>query len=350
MRFLRATLTLGLLISPQAALACGGMVSPGGRAEMLGFQALLRWEGGTEELEVSIGYQTRGEKKLAWMMPLPSAPKVDEAEGDLVSEAFEITEPPVEVDDSGDEGAGAPPVTGALGVDIIAKETVSGLRFVTLGGRSAGEVRRWMTRHGFAFHDRQEPVLQSYLDRGWVVVAAKFTSASIGQIVPIRFRFATPDPVYPLAITGAGHEEEDVDLALFVLTPFRPASTTYQERIVRPDPQFGFGSPGKRLELRYSAPLRRDADRMGATPETWLTRYEGNLRVEELTQDLVLSRASDQSVIDYADIEDGESSAWVLWVAIPLALVVLAIWISVRMARSRRAEEAARMPSQAPPL
>jgi hypothetical protein len=316
---------------------------------MLGFQALLRWDRGTEELEVSIGYQARGEEKLAWMMPLPSAPKVREAEGDLVSEAFDITEPPLAADPAGDEGAGAPPpVTGALDVDIIDKETVRGLRFVTLGGQSAGEVRRWMTRHGFAFHDRQEPVLQSYLDRGWIVVAAKFTSSSLGQIVPISFRFATPDPVYPLAITGAGHEEEDLDLALFVLTPFRPASTTYPERIVRPDPQFGFDSPGKRLELRYSAPLGGEADRLGATPETWLTRYEGNLRVGELTEDLVLSRASDQSVIDYADIGDGQNGSWILWTAIGIVLFAFAIWISLVMARRRRAQEAARMPTQIP--
>src|SRR5688572_28706956 len=99
MRARRAVVVLALLILPAGpVLACGAMVSPAGRAEILGLQALLRWEGGTEELDVSIGYQTRGEEKLAWMMPLPSPPKITEADGDLVSQAFDITEPPLAAD------------------------------------------------------------------------------------------------------------------------------------------------------------------------------------------------------------------------------------------------------------
>ena len=142
--------------------------------------------------------------------------------------------------------------------------------------------------------------------------------------------------------------EEDLDVALFVLTPFRPTSTTYRESIVRPDPEFGFSNPAKRLELRYSAPLGTEADRMNASPETWLTRYEGNLRVEDLTQDLILSRAADQSVIDYADIGDQESGTWILWTAIGIVLFTLAVVISLGTTRRRRAAEAARMPTQVP--
>ena len=342
-----------MALSPQAALACGGMVSESGGAELTGFEALLRWEDGTEELLVSVGFASP-DPTFGWLMPLPSAPEIEEADLALIEEAFEITEPPRTQDDSDGEGAGAPMVGGAPGVDVIGRDTVGGLRFVTLGGERAGEVARWMRKHHFGFHDRQEPVLQDYLDRRWVVVAARVAPGETltASLSPISFTFPSPEPTYPLAMAGSGHLGLDLGMSLFVLTPFRPASTTYPERIVRPDPGDGFAPPGRQLELRYSAPLGDQAERMEATPDTWLTRYEMNARAEELTEDLVLTRATEQSAVDYANLLDGGGSqgsfAWVMPVAIGIVGVALAIRISVGMARRRRAGEAARMPGSGP--
>ena len=211
-----------------------------------------------------------------------------------------------------------------------------------------------MRKHGFAFHDRQEPVLQDYLDRDWVVVAARGLQGGprAGSLVPVRFRFRTPEPVYPLALAGTGHEEQELDVSLFVLSPFRPTATTFGEQIVRPSETGDFPPPGPELELRYSAPLGEDAGRMQATPDTWLTRYEATLVTTELTTDLVFARSPDQAAIDYAAIDAGTggTGGWILWTAIAFVLVVLAIWISLGMARRRRAEEAARMPTAPPSL
>jgi Uncharacterized protein conserved in bacteria (DUF2330) len=353
MRLLRSALTLALLLSPQAALACGGMVSESGGAELVGFEALLRWDGDREELVVSVGY-TSGDPEFAWLMPLPSPPKVSEAKDDLIAKAFQITAPPKpEEEGSEDETATAPPmVGGAPGVEVIGRETVGGLRFVTLGGGSAAEVTRWMRRHRFAFHDRQEPVLQDYLDRGWVVVAARGLQGNPGaaSLVPVRFRFRTDEPVYPLALAGTGHEEQNLDVTLFVLSPFRPTATTFDERIVRPSETGDFPPPANQLELRYSAPLGEGpADRMQATLGTWLTRYEATFVTTDLTTDLVFARSPVQSSIDYPELVAGQGQNWILWIAISLVLLVLAIWISLRMAHRRRAEEAPRMPTQVPP-
>ena len=353
MRFLRAALALALLLSPQAALACGGMVSESGGAELVGFEALLRWDGDREELVVSVGY-TSGDPEFAWLMPLPSPPKVSEAKGDLIAKAFQITEPPqLEEERSEDDTATAPPmVGGAPGVEVIGRETVGGLRFVTLGGGSAAEVTRWMRKHRFAFHDRQQPVLQDYLDRGWVVVAARGLQGDPGaaSLVPVQFRFRTDEPVYPLALAGTGHEEQELDVSLFVLSPFRPTATTFEERIVRPNDTGDFPAPGNQLELRYSAPLGEGrADRMQATVGTWLTRYEATLLTTDLTADLVLARSPDQSAIDYSNLTGDGGGSWILWTAIAVVLLVFAVWISLAMARRRRAAEAARMPTQVPP-
>ncbi|MGH2710439.1 MAG: DUF2330 domain-containing protein [Actinomycetota bacterium] len=352
MRLLRAILVVLLTLAPQAALACGAMVSEEGTAELLGFEALLRWDGTTEELLVSVDYRS-GDPTFGWLMPLPAAPDIVEGDGALIEEAFAITEPPIAEEEGDGEGAGAPPaVGGAPEVDVIGRDTVGGLRFVTLGAQGASDVARWMRKHDFGFHDRQEPVLQGYLDKGWVVVAARVAPGEKldASLVPVSFTFPTPELTYPLAMAGAGHEKIDLGMSLFVLSPFRPASTTYPERVVEPDPSAGFGAPGRRLELRYSAPLGGQAERMGASPETWLTRYEANIPVQNLGQDLVLAPAAEQIPVDYSDLGDEDGVlVWVFRVAVVLVAAVLAIWISLGLARRRRSDEAPRMPSQSLP-
>lgn len=339
-----AAVAAAVLLPAQGVLACGGMVSESGGAELTGFEALLRWDGSTEELLVSVAFEA-ADPEFGWLMPLPSAPEVEEGDPAPIEAAFEITQPPQAPPEDDGEGAGAPVVGGEPGVDVIGRDTVGGLRFVTLGGERAAEVARWMRKHGFAFHDRQAPVMQGYLDRGWVIVAARVAPGEepASSLTPVLFSFAADRPTYPLAMAGAGHRNQDLDMTLFVLSPFRPASTTYPETLVRPDPETGFPSPGRRLELRYSAPLRGNAPRLDASAGTWLTRYEASFDVPALTDDLVLVRAEEQAPLDYSDLAD-ESVAWLSWVLIPLALVLLAIWISMRMARRRRVAEAARMP------
>lgn len=342
-----------MALSPQAALACGAMVSESGQAELLGFEALLRWDGNREDLTVTVAYRS-GDPKFAWLMPLPSPPTVSPVRDNLVAKAFQITEPPqLDEPESKDEGATAPPaVGGASGVNVIGRESAVGFRFVTLGGKEAPEVGRWMRVHGYAFHDRQEPVLQGYLDRGWVVVAAKVTpghGVSTDNLHPVRFEFRSTEPIYPMAMAGTGHAEQDLGVRLFVLSPYRPTSTTYEERLVRPNANGLFSSPGRSLEMRYSAPLGDLAARMKATPETWLTRYEANLSTTDLVTDLVFARSADQTPIDYSDLENGDRVLlWVARIGVLLVAAVLAIWISLGMARRRRASEAPRMPGSGP--
>ena len=350
-RVLRALVVALLTLSPQAALACGAMVSEDGAAELTGFEALLEWDGSTEEMLVSVDFRS-GDPTFGWLMPLPSPPEI--VEGDLapIEEAYAITEPPVTPNEDDGEGAGAgAPVVGG-GVDVLGRDTVGGLRFVTLGGEGAAEVGRWMRKRGFGFHDRQEPVLQDYLDKEWVVVAARVAPGGKldASLVPVSFTFRSRELTYPLAMAGAGHPGLNLGMTLFVLSPFRPSSTTYPEKLVEPDQSSGFGAPGRRLELRYSAPLGDQAARMGATPETWLTRYEATVPVEDLTEDLVLAAASEQTPVDYSDVGDDNGILfWVTRIGVVIIAAVLAVWISLGMARRRRSSEAPRMPNQPPP-
>ena len=349
-RQLRAFLALLIVLSPQAALACGAFVSDSGRVELTGIEGLVRWDGTTESLLVSVSFQT-DDAKVGWLMPLPAAPEIEESDRTLIDEAIAITTPPQQPGSDEGEGAGAPQVGGAPGVDVIGRETIGGLRFVTLTGGSAGDVGVWMRRHAFGFHDRQELVLQSYLDRDWVVVAARVApgKAPVPSLLPVRFTFDSPELVYPLAMAGSSHSDIYLAMTLFVLTPFRPASTTYPESIVEPRPNLAPPLPGDDLELRYTAPLGGNAQRMEATPGTWLTRYEGLFPVDTLTEDLVLERAGEQDPVVFASADDEDGIlVWVTRIGVVIVAAVLAIWITLGMARRRRSSEAARLPTPGP--
>jgi hypothetical protein len=330
------------------------MVSDEGKAEIVGFDAMIEWDGSTEELLVKVVFQST-DPSFAWLMPLPAQPKIEE--GDLVhlERAERITTPPDLTDEDTATDEGAPPaVGGGSPVDLLDRQTIGGLRFVTLRGELAGEVSRWMRKHDFVFHDRQEPVLQGYLDRGWVVVAARIAFEGrflSGSFLPVRFTFPSEELTYPLAMAGSGHERLGLQMKLFVLSPYRLTSTTYQERIVEPEPDGHFTILNQNnLELRYSAPLGQQAARFDATPDTWLTWYEAHwLSQRKLTQDLVLERSEDQTPIDYSGLGDDHGILfWVARIGVVLVAAVLAIWISLGMARRRRSSEAPRMPGSSP--
>jgi hypothetical protein len=89
-------------------------------------------------------------------------------------------------------------------------------------------------------------------------------------------------------------------MTLFVITGDRPVSATHDETVVGPDRDGDFPAAESRLELRYTAPLDRlEASSLGVTPGTWLTRYEALWAPPDLTADLVVEPAADQSAVGF---------------------------------------------------
>jgi hypothetical protein len=329
-------LGLGVAVSTAGpALACGVMISEEGSAELDGFEALLSWEDDQETMLVAVRY-TSAEDEFAWMMPFPAAPEVDEGTIDPILAARDISTPPLPPSDG--DGAGAP----QAGVDVIDREVVGDLEFVTLGGEQAAELQRWMRREGFAFHDTQEAAVQEYLDQEWVIVAARVLpgAPAEGEMVPVRFRFDAEEPVYPLRVAGSSHSDA-LPMELYVVTPFRPESETYDETIVRPD-DGAFPEAADRLEIRYSAPLTQDErSRLrspGIRPKAgaWLTRYEATWRPETLGLDLVLRSSPVQEPVAFDEGEEEDGLSPVAMIAIAAAAALVLLLLIVVISRRRR--------------
>jgi uncharacterized protein DUF2330 len=329
-----------------AALACGGMVSADGTADMQGMSALLSYDGTSEDLAVVVSYAAPS-GQFAWLMPLPAAPQISQTSSQGLIAGFRITTPPLESNYQFHFGIGAAAPSGA--VSELGRTTIGNLEFVTLGATGAADVTAWMLAQHFGFHDTQRQSIQGYLDRHWVLVAAHTTAAAprTGSIA-VRFTFATTDPVYPLVIAGASHQGT-LPMHLLVVTPYRPQSTTFPETIVRPFSNGEQPAPQSRLEVRYASPLtaaQREQVGLSVTAPagSWLTRYEAEWEVTALNMDLVFKRGNDQSKVnfdelynrfqaerDHADFVFGLifgviSGLATYWVAILLVLVVSGVF------------------------
>ena len=317
------------LAAPAPALACGGLVSASGGAELNNFQALISHDGATEDVVVAVDYAgARSTGGLAWLLPLPAAPRIGAGELGTLTSVRDWTTPPRRPS-FGFSGAAAPR---GGGVQELGRTQVGDLEFVTLGSTSAAEVGAWMAAHGFTFRDRQAPAVQGYLDKHWVIVAARVQSdhpPTAGRIA-VRFTFPSSSPVYPLAIAGADHTGA-VQMTLYVLTPYRPRAGGYAEAVLRPDSDGNLPAPpAGGVGLVYSAPLtgnERSTLESGIVVPAgaWLSRYEGRLASTAMTSDLTLSRSQAQSKIDYQGLTDSYNRETLVAVLLLVLLVVAAI-------------------------
>jgi len=105
---------------------------------------------------------------------------------------------------------------------------------------------------------------------------------------------------------GAPHAGR-LPMHLLVVTPYRPASSTLPERTVQPASDGVEPAAGSRLELRYATPLKAaQVDSIAVTvpvpPGAWLTRYEAEWSLSDLTSDLVLKRSADQRRVNFDEL------------------------------------------------
>ena len=350
---LLALAAVGLATSP--ALACGGLVSPNGSADMSGFAAMISYDGTTEDALVGVLYQNSPATDFGWLLPLPSQPAITDGDPSGIVRAEEITRPP-EPPDMGIGGGGARAPGSTSGVTELGRTTVHGLEFVTLAAGDTAALAQWMNTHGFTFHDRQAATIQTYLDRHWVVVVARATpdKAPASGVIWVRMQFTSADLTYPMAIAGASHPGS-LKTTLFIITPYRPQSKGLTQEVQRPADDGTFEQAGSRLELRYSAPLT-SADAALLSPSVpipngaWLTRYDSTWTEASLTSDLVLVRSTDQSTVDYSALEQKYAQQRLtplliiggIAIALILLLVVGVVAVILVVVRSRQRGRPAR--------
>jgi len=307
-RLLLASAAAGLCAVAAAgpALACAGLVTPGGNVKLLRASTLAAWADGNEHYVTSFTFQGGG-AEFGSIVPLPGIPSKVERGGDWTLQRLEREVAPPQVAASksaeGDAAASAP-------AEEVYNTRIDALDITILrgGGPSVGQ---WAREHGFQLTPDAPEVLDFYAARSPIFMAARFNADAAkqrdqeqGEGTPVHLTIPMENPWVPLRILGLGKGTEDLISAnVFLLTPTRPN--------LLPEPQGRSSNPGARpvagsdevagdgvfLERSEQASksllddLRSDKGMEWVPSEMWLTYLRIGEQTSQLHYDLAIDKA-----------------------------------------------------------
>jgi len=240
---------LALVADPRAAQACGGTFCDNLPQPMpvdqRGEDILFVLDGSTVEVHVRIEYTGEAER-FAWILPIQGVPEIavgsdllfTAMSGALAPSWSTITAHDCEPGDptgdpTGDDGvkldlADTPPPT------VVLEAIVGAYEVVVLQGGSAVEVIEFLTANGYAQDPAATPILQEYLDEGFLFAAVKLAAgADASAIHPLAFKFAGDEPCVPIRLTRIA-AEDDMAVRAYFLGQERWAPRNYQHVVLNP--------------------------------------------------------------------------------------------------------------------
>jgi hypothetical protein len=287
---LLAAVAAALLLGAQPALACGGLVGPGGTVQLARTTTLAGYHDGVEHYLTSFTYAGGG-AKFGSIVPLPGVPSDVRKGGEwTLQRLVRETQPQPQF-----LRAAAAAEAGDRATELL-KTKVDALDITVLrgGGRAVGN---WAREHGFGLSVDAPEVLDFYAARSPVFLAASFDARRaegrgqrLGDGTPIHLTIPTADPWVPLRILGLGHRAADpIQADVYLLTDRRPA--------VLPRP-VAAGGRGVALERSGPASAQLLADLRADKGMDWLPAsgmWLSYLRVDTTTHELTHDLAVDAS-------------------------------------------------------
>lgn len=223
-------------------------------------QAMLSWADGVETLVIETQFEGPGEE-LAWIVPVPSVPKLAEVRSDFFPTLSDLFAP-VFVHRSVwllpwlcllvgltalFRRDGKRPIVAALAafalvscgaalvlpafigyvrrssvalppsVVVHGRERVGAYETATISAKDSGALLGWLGEHGYRVERAVEPVVERYVKAGWVFAALKLRRGpgAAARTHPVAFTFETRAPVYPLMLTGVQARNLEVELFVF---------------------------------------------------------------------------------------------------------------------------------------
>lgn len=205
-------------VAPAAACACGAAAPPSGSEVSVGQEhAIISWADGVQQLDLLLGVLS-ADTETGLVFPTPSPATV--SLGDLADfEAMDRVTTPRRVEEPdwwtfrgfGDGAtAGAPP-------EVLDRVQLGPIEAVTLAASDTEGLETWLADNAYGLSPEVTPLLDAYVARGWYFVALKLTGDAPldGDLDPLRFRFETDEPVYPLELSKAATSPQTVRLYVF---------------------------------------------------------------------------------------------------------------------------------------
>jgi Uncharacterized protein conserved in bacteria (DUF2330) len=280
-----AALVGALLLGAQPALACGGLVGPGGTVQLARTTTLAGYADGVEHYLTSFTYAGGG-ARFGSIVPLPGIPSDVRKGGDWTLKRLVLeTQPQAEFATA---AAGDARVS-LQKAEVLQTTRVDALDLTVLrgGGRAVGD---WARQQGFGLSVDAPEVLDFYASRSPIFLAASFDARRaeargqrLGDGTPIHLTIPTDQAWVPLRILGLGQQPDGaVQADVYLLTERRPA--------LLPAPSPGVSLEQSRLASpQLLADLRADQG-MGWLPASgmWLSYLRVDTTAGRLTHDLAV--------------------------------------------------------------
>lgn len=227
------------LPAPAEACGCGGYVNEGD-AYVTQENVLLRWDGQTEKLLMSLG--VLGESTdAAIVLPVPAQATVELGKASTWAELDTLTQPlvvhekryvsPFELFAGGSE-AGAP-MPGAAGgggpppVTVLSQQKLGPFEVTNLAATDATALSDWLTEHGYTLSPGLAAAFAPYIEENWYYIAVKLSPGTgntlSGALDPLLVTFPTQQLVYPMR--GSANAKDNEVVTIYVLADHRMDKT-----------------------------------------------------------------------------------------------------------------------------
>jgi hypothetical protein len=211
------------LLAPSLAQACGGTFCDNTGIPMpvdqRGEDILFVQDGPEIEVHVRIEYTGEAER-FAWLVPVQALPEVSVGSELLFRALAQTTAPQWRgdldyecLDEAPNTGGGVFVPQSDFGApsepDVVYEQTVGAFDVVVLQGGTAAEVVEFLVNNDYAQDPQATPILQEYLDDGFLFAAVKLTAgADVDEIHPLIFRMPGDEPCVPLRLTSIAAEDD----------------------------------------------------------------------------------------------------------------------------------------------
>jgi hypothetical protein len=273
------TVGAGGVATPASACACGALITNGdtsvGRE-----RAAIKWDGTTQDLVVSLDVLNTT-PDAGFIMPIPAQAEVTLEDAALFTELEDRTAARVEkvtnwwpnlsfLDKLGLTGQGDDTAGATAPVDVLEERELGPLTVAQLAANDPAALPAWLTANGYPVDEAVALAATPYAEAGWIMVAVKLTPVEVGaplegEIQPIKLRFPSAEPVYPMRLSQLA--TAPITVELYVLAPNRmdPEFTAVQGDT----PALGFAGL---IDPANIGPVSQIGQWL--TEPTYLTRYD----------------------------------------------------------------------------
>ena len=247
----RFAFACGLLVMlwTRAADSCGGFFCSQVPVDQGGENIVFSVDGGTVTAHIQIRYVGEAED-FAWILPLPTEPDAPEVSTDLLFLNLNQATAPrfsvnwhddqdcvyfssggaeAQADSSGGEGeeVAEPPA-----VKVEFQGAVGPYEAVVITSDDAGAVTTWLADNGYDLPPETTDLLGPYVAADYHFVALRLQNdLDVGDIVPIKVRFAWDRPCVPLRLTAIA-ATEDMWVRMWVFGEARSIPLNYRHVLI----------------------------------------------------------------------------------------------------------------------